>query len=79
MKQTFSRRIAAFLIFAATIGASVGAEACPRAAKAAWMANADQTRNAARQDADCRSGVTPSADETGAIRPQQKSPGGTHR
>ncbi|MGO9390598.1 hypothetical protein [Rhodoblastus sp.] len=79
MKQILSRKIAALLILAATIGASGAAEACPRATKAAWMASADQTRIAERDDADCRRGLTPNANAIGAIRPQQKFPGGTHR
>ena len=73
MKPKLLLEIAAFLIMAATIGAG-DAAACQRPTKAAWIASADQARIAARDGA-----ATTNADQTGVIRPQQKSPGGTHR
>jgi hypothetical protein len=78
MKPKLLLEIAAFLIMAATIGAG-DAAACQRPTKAAWIASADQARIAARDGAACAGAATTNADQTGVIRPQQKSPGGTHR
>jgi hypothetical protein len=79
MKQMHWRGMAAFLTLAATIGASDGAGACQRAAKAAWMANAAQARIATRDDAACPGAMTPNADEASAIPPRTKFTGGTRR